>query len=88
MCGSQHTYSLEMHSAKNSKWIFFLLFLKAEPGEERISRNSETQSSMRLKQWREKKTLTALSKSNVKKKRVESFVSLLLKSLSRADEAK
>lgn len=51
----------------NSKLIFFVLFLQADPWEERMSRNSETQKFNETEIAKKKKSLVALSKSNVKK---------------------
>lgn len=64
---SAHSLSLEMKSAMNSKLIFFVLFLQADPWEERMSRNSETQKFNETEIAKKKKSLMALSKSNVKK---------------------
>lgn len=66
---SQHTctvWKCTLPPAVNK--TFSVLFLQAEPGEERVCRNNETQSSMKVKQWRKKNSLTALSKSNAKKR--------------------
>lgn len=52
---SVNSHSLEMNSAMNSKLIFFVLFLQADPGEERMSRNSETQKFNETEIAKEKK---------------------------------